>query len=355
MDKKNFFSLYDAKGDMNKRWFIRYYHEGKRVYHYGTINHGKTIEERYRIAEQEERKLSIMLNKGGIDLVVRKTQKEILGKVYAYVKLNAKRWRKKTHQGYLSRLNVFFNWIRDRELDEAAMKAFFFHLEHEQNRQSNTLRGYRVVLYRIFKAVGYGFLFNNIERYKKKTGSFRYFTLSQIAAIGKKMKKIDPVMWVTCQMQFYMFIRPGEMRLLKVSDVMLDEKQIHISATVSKNGKKYYLPIPKAFLGVLTDFVSDRQSGEYLFHSPKDVMKPVPINFYALRHQNLLKQLGFDTDEFKYYSWKSSGAVCYVRNNGKVKQLQLLMRHHSLQMTDIYLSGLGVLDIKDDDDVLPSI
>ena len=350
MDKKIFFSLYDAKGDMTKRWFIRYYQDGKRVFHYGTINHGTTPEERYKIAAREEKALAAALNKSSGT-----ASEAIKRSVYSYVERNSNRWRKKTYMGYVSRLNVFFEWLADKPLSNESTEAFFQYMEHERGSQSNTLRGYRVNLYRLFKAVGYGKFFESIEHFKKKTGAFRYFTLTQIAEIGKEMQKVDPVMWMTCQMQFYMFIRPGEMRMLKVNDVMLDEKQVHVSASVSKNGKKAYLPIPKAFLGALTEYLKDRKPGEFLFPSPKDVMKPVPINFYSVRHQYLIQRLGYNVDEYKYYSWKHSGAVCYVRNNGKVKQLQLLMRHHSLQMTDIYLSGLGVLDIKEDDDILPSI
>lgn len=45
---------------------------------------------------------------------------------------------------------------------------------------------------------------------------------------------------------------------------------------------------------------------------------------------------------YPLYSWKHTGAVNAYRSGIGIKQLQRLLRHSTVQMTDIYLKSLGL-------------
>ncbi|MDW3649885.1 MAG: hypothetical protein R8P61_22625 [Bacteroidia bacterium] len=63
------------------------------------------------------------------------------------------------------------------------------------------------------------------------------------------------------------------------------------------------------------------------------------------RHQEILKNLRFDTKRHKLYSWKHTGAVSAVKAGVPIKMLQIQLRHHSLDQVNQYLRKMGVHDL----------
>lgn len=57
----------------------------------------------------------------------------------------------------------------------------------------------------------------------------------------------------------------------------------------------------------------------------------------------MLKDLNI-TGRYGFYSWKHTGAVMAVKGGINIKDLQLQLRHHSLDMVNEYLKNLGVTD-----------
>jgi integrase len=62
-------------------------------------------------------------------------------------------------------------------------------------------------------------------------------------------------------------------------------------------------------------------------------------------HARILKDLRFGKG-YTLYSWKHTGAIA-VAKSGRVgvKELQIQLRHHSLDQTDQYLRQMGVQDL----------
>jgi hypothetical protein len=72
------------------------------------------------------------------------------------------------------------------------------------------------------------------------------------------------------------------------------------------------------------------------------------------RFRKVLNGLGFG-NEYKLYSWKHTGAVASVRAGVGLKELQIQLRHHSLEEVDKYLRQLGVWDLANLEDRFPAI
>jgi hypothetical protein len=137
-----------------------------------------------------------------------------------------------------------------------------------------------------------------------------------------------------------------------VSDVLLEDKKICIPADVSKNRKMQYVIIPEAFLDELMEELIERNPSEYILGGD---FSPKGREWLRRRHQNLLKKHHFDTKNFKLYSWKHTGAVMAVKNGIHIKQLQLQLRHHSLDQVNAYLRQMGIFDMGDFSSKMPKI
>lgn len=96
-----------------------------------------------------------------------------------------------------------------------------------------------------------------------------------------------------------------------------------------------------------------RSPREYIFFK-NDCTKPVAINYFLRKFRKVLISLGFGT-EYQLYSWKHTGAVACVRAGASLKELQIQLRHHSLEEVDKYIRQLGVHDLQDLEGRFPGI
>ena len=77
-------------------------------------------------------------------------------------------------------------------------------------------------------------------------------------------------------------------------------------------------------------------------------------SYFLSKFRKALKSLGFGT-EYLLYSWKHTGAVACVRAGASLKELQIQLRHHSLEEVDKYIRQLGVNDLRDLEGRFPGI
>jgi integrase len=158
------------------------------------------------------------------------------------------------------------------------------------------------------------------------------------------MLEHEPELYLFTRMMYYAFIRPGELHQITLADVRLYEKYILIRGAVSKNGKTETVQIiPPLFEALKQVNIQDEKQFYYLFGkglTPSKYMTAKEVAFR--RHQKVLKHLGLLETGYTLYSWKHTGAVNAYRAGVGVKELQKLLRHSSVQITDIYLKSLGL-------------
>lgn len=238
-----------------------------------------------------------------------------------------------------------------RRIDSHLMKDFFTHLANEKH--GKTHNAYLRCFKQVFKGVGQQALLNGIEPLNAKSSPAKYFQRHQIERLKKNLLEQDPELWLFCQFIYFCFIRPGELRQLKVGDILFDEWKICLPSHVSKNKTQQYVTIPVAFRPSL-ERLKERSPQEYLFPSNMDVTKPQGANAMLSRFRKILNEMGFG-QEYKLYSWKHTGAVACVRAGVGVKQLQIQLRHHSLEEVDRYLRQLGVWDLEGLEEKFPGV
>lgn len=320
--------------DLGKKWFVSYSKGGKRVRVYGDINQADTHHERMRRA----RALKMELEQTG---PARRTVEEQL---WGFLEDHRGLWRKKTYYVYSSKVRIFLAFLRGRPLSKQVVEEFFIDLS--KRRHKTTYNTYRRTLLTIFTGIGRAEVIGSIKKLKNTETPAKYFQEHQVRRLREFISERDPDLWFFCQFVYYCFLRPNsELRLLRVGDIDFDRWVIRVPAQVSKNGKNQYVTIPVPFRARVMQELGRRAPQEYIFPGVHDNTKPVGVNTMSTRHRNILRSMGFGK-AYKLYSWKHTGAVACVRAGISVKELQIQLRHHSLEMVDKYLRQLGVHDLE---------
>lgn len=327
------YKIYDPE-DLSKKWFVSIHAPcGKRIKRkYGNINQGKTFDEREKLAI----KLINSLVVNPYDFTPKKTLEEL-----AFEWIHQQPWRLKSRRTYESIARAFFGFLKGRKPNEKLVSEFMTNIR--QTRYETTYNHYVRKLKRILPVVGYPTLMDEYHKVRERRRPARFFQRRHIELIKSRLKGTDT--WHFCEFQYYCFIRPREIRHLRAQHIMLEEEKILIDREFSKNGKSEYVAIPLPFLNKL-QYVRSMQPGQLLFHQVRDSTKMIGENTMWARHHKVLKELNFGKG-YTLYSWKHTGAVHFIKNGGHVKQLQIQLRHHSLDQVNEYLRQMGLADLSD--------
>ncbi len=332
-EKKVFpsYKLY-APADLGKRWFVYWYEGASRRKRYGDINRHTTREGRQEAA----RRLIAELKAEAMRKVSR-TEEQLLG----FLQDNRAKWRPRTREQYESVVNVLLGYLAGQEISQAGLEAFLQSILI--NRHPTTYNKYVAILPRLFRGARLYFEFGHIEKAKANATPARYFQRHQARILLARIDEQDPELGLFVRFLYFCFIRPKELRQLRVGDVLLEEGEIRVPGEVSKNTKTQFVVIPAAFLPSL-NFLYEKKPGDFIFPSPVDASKPISKNIMYRRHKAILDELNFG-DGYTLYSWKHTGAVMAAKAGIPVKELQMQLRHHSLDETDRYLRQMGVKDM----------
>jgi integrase len=182
-----------------------------------------------------------------------------------------------------------------------------------------------------------------VPKIKRAPVSLMYFNDAQILAMKGYCSDHNKQLWIAIQLLFSCFIRPGELRLLQIYDVNLHDGYIEIKGEISKNGKTEKVIIPDYVRSQLS-FLNDYPGYFYIIgKNGYPSADPVGTNYLNNTHRAMLNELKI-RGHYAYYSWKHTGVVKAVKAGINIKELQLQLRHSSLDMVNEYLKNLGVLD-----------
>jgi site-specific recombinase XerD len=354
---ENYYKVYDCNKDLSQKWFVHYTHEKKRVKIYTMKEHGININAHDTAADrlvaanliikylkgeyvkpfEIEKLVSDMLL--GIEMrIISKKSKQCMG---AYVH---------TFAAYLEESAINSMQMFDKE-------HFIYWLKNKRELHNSTINHYIGKLKSIFKQIikngnwQQENPFSEVSRLKSSATSAKYFTRQDLTRLKPYLDKHQELnMYV--QFMYYCFIRPNELRQMKVSDINLEEKKIQVRSKISKNEKAQYIVIPMPFYGQVLAFLDGKVNSDYLFSGKNGKM--LYINAMYNKFRKLLSAAGFDITQYSIYSMKHTGAVQAVLNGIDVKSLQIQLRHSSLDITDQYLKQIGIQDLVNLRDNFPS-
>jgi integrase len=355
MKKK--FSLSSHEDNLSKKWYILYYVKNKagkvqtkKVY--GGINRFKTVDARKKAAASLIKKLEKLTTDAYVPAYKFYDASNIL---YEGLENLRPRLRHKSYLTYHSKLDNFIAWLKAQRINnikdiDGKVLTMFLNYLLDQKKSAATHNAYLTTIKRLFIVSGLsvdGFKSN--KKIRKDSKPALYFQKHHIEMLRPVMQQQDPQLWLFCQCIYYTLIRPGELRELKIADIDFEMGLITITSDLSKNKKTEKVAIPHELLRVFTDNKLYAYPPDYyIFGSagePSDFKRRK--DHFTKKHHQLLLQLKFDTNKYKLYSWKHTGAVGMVKNGIHIKQIQQQGRWHSLDQVNEYLRSLGVNELGD--------
>jgi integrase len=167
------------------------------------------------------------------------------------------------------------------------------------------------------------------------------FTKADQEVLEKYLLEQNYPLYLFTRYMYYAFVRPRELRFLRVKHVQVDNLTITVPGEIAKNRKTETVAIIKP-LKVLVD-LRGYEGNYYLFGTGlRPAKRTCSENTPLTWHTDALKACGLHGKGYTLYSWKHTGAVNAYLSGVGIKQLQLLLRHSTVQMTDIYLKSLGL-------------
>ena len=140
-------------------------------------------------------------------------------------------------------------------------------------------------------------------------------------------------------MEYYCFIRPGELAELKVGDIDVKRHAIHIRASISKNGKAEMVGLNTAVVSLMREMGTLRAPKDWYLFSNRLHPGKVRLDSRAFRDRwaRLRRRLGI-SKEYQFYSLKDSG-IRDLANSAGIVIARDQARHSSIAVTNKYLQG----------------
>jgi integrase len=358
--------LRDRKGDLTKEWYVEFYAMDDRK---GELVRKRIVismhfrDKRSRTAEGNRIvALANDLLKKGYHFTSKKTEltpdalqmnQDLIKSLQFVLDTTKGTIADKTIVTYQSAINKFEEYapkhgfdIRDFSTKEATL--FRDHLLNVKNNSprtaNNTLQHLTAIFSKLQERTG-------IEKNPFKIKSLREpatlkniaFTDEDRAKVEEYLIKHEPGVYLFTRLMYFAFIRPGEILKLQFGHIHMREAYITVHGLISKNGKTETAQIIPALAHELQTRLVFQKPDHYLFSTgimpgKYPLSKQVPFR----RHEKALEQLGLLEKGYTLYSWKHTGAVNAYRAGVGIKELQSMLRHSSIQITDIYLKSLGL-------------
>jgi integrase len=348
MDKKKYV-LYPLSRDLSRRWVLRFWQvlDSKKKRLSIWIPDFATAKERLDYALDYEKRI----NELGYPLPKLETATTNAAKLL--VERFAERkpaLRRKTIFCYESVLKSYCNYLASRKHTLEVGDAYLSFLR-DAGKSAATINKHRTVLLSLYvdlvksKKVRFN-PFLETQKAKGQSTGAAYFKIQQIQQLKSYMLQNMPFLWQPVQWIYYCFIRPGELRQLKIGDIDFDDWKIRVPAEVSKNAKTQWVLLPDAFRQALEPMCLYQFDPNFYIVGRGGVpsAEMMPYNWLSRHHLDMLRALNF-TDAYCLYSWKHTGVCQSYKAGMGLRQLQMQLRHHSLDMVEVYLRSMGILEV----------
>lgn len=262
------------------------------------------------------------------------------------------------------KLGQFRSWAKQRKIEFIGQITvdvaddYAFHITSEKCLANNTFNDYIGLLKQLFGALVDREVirknpFRHIKMLKKNSKPAEYIPNVDRIRIARHLKNNHPEHWLFIQFVYYCFMRPfAEIRFIQVKWIDFQNETITIPVEYSKKNKKQStIPIPTQLFDQLAHLERlHPETNLFTKHGITEKCSPVSKNYYQRRWVQIRKELNLNP-KYTTYSFKHTGAInaltAAARDpslNISVKDIQMHMRHHSLEITDQYLRQMIPVD-----------
>lgn len=348
--------LDDANGNIKSRWYVYYSYihpETKKFQRFkiGISQKLKTKSARYKRFEEIKKQIDSKLLQGWNPFEDEKPELiSIENAIILFLKVAQKTLRKRTIQTYSSFIRRIINWIRKENIQNIPVSLFSYHhaqkfmdyLITTKNINNRTYNNY-VSTYRII----FNFFekrelliknpFMKINFLKEEEGKIVAFTEAEWEIIFKHLPIDDHQLWLIANFIYYTALRPQEIMRLQFYNIDLQRQKIYSLAEISKNKKQQIIEIPDNFIEILKKENFNFPAHYYLFSKN---LEPGPTENYPTRIAERWRKFAnkYNIKERTIYNLKHNAAGRLCDAGFDIRDIQIHLRHHSLEQTQQYLS-----------------
>lgn len=179
---------------------------------------------------------------------------------------------------------------------------------------------------------------------------YEVFNREQLDEIFFKLMTENKQVFVGCALIYYCFIRPEELRHIKIAHISLSEERIALYAENTKNKKSHRIYLPRRMREILEwSGYLDWNKSLYLLGRHNEPGKE-QLAYHKLRRKlkPFLEEMGLG-ETHSLYCFKPSGICNMYRKSKDLMAIKERGRFSSLEIAEIYLSRYNML-YKDDVD-----
>ena len=230
-----------------------------------------------------------------------------------------------TYQTYIVRLRALFTELRERD--------FLDRYEHGRLvRPDNP--------------------FSRLPKKKIQAKRRRAFHDEERKAMAAYIQENDPFLWMGVVLQYYCFIRPSELRRLRIHMIRTHEGIIHLPGYLTKNRDASQITIPISMMKFIDQMKLCRYNQNFLLFGKglqPHPTKPCGLNTLNNHHLKALRRLRdqgliHNIEGLSFYSWKDTGALQLFKKKVNILEIMRQLRHKDLSTTQRYCQSLYVMN-----------
>lgn len=345
--------LYDASGDLTKRWYVEYFYlhpETKKFVRFkefissrlgtrgGRKHRGQELitainnrlQSGYNPFSAQEKRFSTVAE--ALDFILGLKQSSCRLRTYTSYKSLVKKlklWLDASgHRGL--HIKDFTPMMAQQFIDDS--KRLYKLANRTHNDYVVHVRGF----FKMLKKRQWIYLnpFEDIEKLPATEPDIISFTPQELALMVETLPLWDYNLYAAACMIFYGFLRPQELVGLTVGHLLLRQNLILVPGYVSKNKKSETIQIPPGLRPVLENLDLNYPQSDFLFSRGLNRgSKAIAPTRMAEAWREYADQVGIDKN---MYALKHTGNGMAIDAGVNLRDLQLHNRHHSLDMTQRY-------------------
>lgn len=356
------FLVYLQYSDLSKEWYIDYYvfnaAKGKLERERDKIPLSyASAKQRRLFAKVEIADINALLDAGfhfvnSVDPVV-ETSTTLKMLIASALKIKSRTVRKKSLSTYTSNANKFLTWLGVDEskgldfINKTKVSEYIdFLLDSEDiesnitvNNVLNITKGFFLILKKREIITHNPFVYEKLT----ETETFRNKAFSELdqSLMEAELKEKNFPLYVFTRFMYYNFIRPTELRQLKIEDIDFKRKTITVYGDGAKSRKTATIPLHPILFELVKDY---EKLPKYYYLTGKDlspgIIKASENTAYNQNRSLLADCEGLEGEGYTLYSWRHCGAVRAYEAGTDILTLQFLFRHSTILHTEIYLKSL---------------
>lgn len=348
--------FHEKNGDLNTRWCVEYYFEHPETYEMTRFiiwisSRLKTRAERRRkgdmLVAEINKKLKQGWNPFENNLLLVKSLREAFDHVLLIKKSIC---RKRTYRDYKSVLNFFADYTESiGRIITPSDVSFTIALNYlEWIRKQNKLTNRSINNHLIYLKSAFNILvereyttfnpFLKIKKFEIEQPGILAFNENETKLISETLPGYNRRLYIISLMIYYCFLRPQEICRLRLYNIDLKHKEIMVFAHMSKNKKQESVGIPEILYEELMacelhKYPSDNYFCSKEFYPGEIEIAPTRI---AEAWRVYANSVGLPVSK-KIYHLKHTGVGRAVDKGINLRDIQLQIRHSSLDITEKYL------------------